>query len=287
MAVKLGVITINGQLVISCDTDPSINSGLSAPISSMAIALDGSGIFCKCDLSDTSWVNCVGGTGGGTFTGGTLTSSLNEAKSTDIAGASTINLASSTGNLIHITGSGWTATSLGTLPAGSTRELIFDGVGTLTYNATSLILQGQTNITTDAGGLGFAISEGSGNWRLFYFPLSTDFINYVTSWTGFSSNPVTDNCRYNIINGTKTMVFYLTIYSSGASNSTTTTFTIPFNSKYSQIFTGYGLDNNSSVPCTVVTRAGSNIVDAYVSPHTSWTGSGLKQVNVTMTVEIV
>jgi hypothetical protein len=286
MAIKLGTTTLNKTFVFSVDTDPSINTGLAAPIGSMAIAMDGSGIFFKSNSGDTNWSASTGG-GGGSFTGGTLTSALNEAKSSNIAGATTIDLATSTGNLVHVTGSTWTSTSLGILPAGSTRELIFDGVGTLVYNATSLILQGGTDIITDAGGRGFAISEGSGNWRLFYFSFSTDFINYVTSWTGFSSNPVVDNCRYNIIPGTKTMVFYLSIYSSGASNSTTKTFTLPFNSKNSQKFVGYGLDNNTPVHLTIVTRAGSNIVDAYVSPLNSWTGSGLAQVNVTMTVEIV
>ena len=55
MATKTGILTINGIQAIECDSDPSVG-GLSALIGSYASATDGSGVFYKSALSDTSWV---------------------------------------------------------------------------------------------------------------------------------------------------------------------------------------------------------------------------------------
>lgn len=62
MAVKLGVITINGVLAISCDTDPSTGIGLIAPIGSFASAADGSGFYYKSASGNTSWTLASGAT---------------------------------------------------------------------------------------------------------------------------------------------------------------------------------------------------------------------------------
>ena len=62
MAVKLGVITINGVLAISCDTDPSTGLGLVAPIGSFASAVDGSGFYYKSGSSNTDWSLASGAT---------------------------------------------------------------------------------------------------------------------------------------------------------------------------------------------------------------------------------
>lgn len=106
------------------------------------------------------------GNGGGSssFTGGALTSALDEAKGTNIASAATTNIGAATGNLVHITGT-TTITALGTVQAGTRRVVVFDGVLTLTHNATSLILPTGANITTAAGDIATFVSEGSGNWR--------------------------------------------------------------------------------------------------------------------------
>jgi hypothetical protein len=86
-----------------------------------------------------------------TFTGGSLTTSLNQAKGAAVASAGTTNIWAGDGDLIHITGT-TTITSLGTAPqAGAKRTIVFDGALTLTHNATSLILPGAANITTAAG----------------------------------------------------------------------------------------------------------------------------------------
>jgi hypothetical protein len=96
--------------------------------------------------------------------GGSMSGALNTAKGTDIASAGTTNIGAATGNFVHITGT-TTITAFDTVQAGTERVLKFDGILTLTHNATSLILPTGANITTAAGDIAEFTSEGSGNWR--------------------------------------------------------------------------------------------------------------------------
>lgn len=89
-------------------------------------------------------------------------------KGADIASAATVDLSTATGNYVHITGT-TTITALGTLTAGLSFLLVFDGVLTFTHNATSLILPGAANITTAAGDRCEVVSLGSGNWRCMWY----------------------------------------------------------------------------------------------------------------------
>lgn len=89
---------------------------------------------------------------------------IEEAKSNDIASASSIDLSATTGNYVDITGT-TTITEMGTVQAGAVRILQFDDALTLTHNATSLILPTGANITTASGDVATFVSEGSGNWR--------------------------------------------------------------------------------------------------------------------------
>jgi hypothetical protein len=86
-------------------------------------------------------------------------------KGDDIASAATTDLGLATGDFVDITGAA-TITSFGgaSLPAGTVRVVRFTGVCTVTYNATSLILPGQGNITTAAGNTMILRSLGGGNW---------------------------------------------------------------------------------------------------------------------------
>lgn len=93
---------------------------------------------------------------------------VNEAPLTTIASAATVNLATATSNTINISGT-TTITAFGTIAAGATRRLIFQGALTLTHNATSLILPGGANITTAAGDAAEFVSLGSGNWKCYTF----------------------------------------------------------------------------------------------------------------------
>lgn len=97
-------------------------------------------------------------------TGGSMSGAINQALGANIASASTTDIGAATGNTVHVTGT-TTITSFGTVQAGTTRTVVFDGSLLLTYNATSLILPGAANITTAAGDTAVFVSEGSGNWR--------------------------------------------------------------------------------------------------------------------------
>lgn len=90
---------------------------------------------------------------------------LHLAKSANIASAATVNLATATGNMIHISGTSGPITSLGVTPAGSMFLIIFDSTPTINFNSTSMILNtGGVNYTAIAGDRAIALSEGAGNW---------------------------------------------------------------------------------------------------------------------------
>lgn len=88
----------------------------------------------------------------------------NESKSTDIASAATTDLSTATTPFVHVTGT-TTITALGTVQAGAERQVVFDGILTLTHDGTALILPTGADITTAAGDAAVFRSEGSGNWR--------------------------------------------------------------------------------------------------------------------------
>lgn len=97
----------------------------------------------------------IAGGGGLPTTGGTMTGAinfttgaLNEAKGANIASATTVNLTTATGNLVHITGA--TTITGFTIGVGFERTVIFDGSLTLT-NGAALLLPGNVNIVTQAG----------------------------------------------------------------------------------------------------------------------------------------
>lgn len=85
------------------------------------------------------------------------------AKGTDIASSTTIDLGAATGEFVDVTGT-TTITGLGTVSAGIVRTVRFTSALTLTHNATSLILPTGANITTAANDVAMFRSLGSGNW---------------------------------------------------------------------------------------------------------------------------
>jgi hypothetical protein len=99
-----------------------------------------------------------------TFAGLTLSGRGLWSKGADLASASTVTFGAD-GNFFHITGT-TTITAFASLQAGTTVNVEFTGILTLTHNATSLILPNNgANITTAAGDTAMFVSEGSGNWR--------------------------------------------------------------------------------------------------------------------------
>lgn len=143
---------------------------------------------------------------GGSFTGGALTSALDEAKGADIARATTTNIGAATGNFVHLTGT-TTVTGLGTVQAGTRRIVRFAGAGTLTHNATSLILPGAANITTAANDCAIFVSEGSGNWRCVAYSKANGQAVVVTAptITGFTASLNTASPN-NTINAARLLV---------------------------------------------------------------------------------
>lgn len=89
----------------------------------------------------------------------TLLGAMNWVKGADIASAATVDLSAATGNGVHITGT--TAITAVTLGSGMWRQVIFDGILTLTHHATNNNLPGGANITTAAGDRALYWSDGT------------------------------------------------------------------------------------------------------------------------------
>jgi hypothetical protein len=85
------------------------------------------------------------------------------AKGADVASASALPLITD-GNYFDVTGT-TTITSFNSMGVGTWIGLQFDGVLTLTHNATDLILPGAANITTAAGDEAIFVEYASGDWR--------------------------------------------------------------------------------------------------------------------------
>ena len=131
----------------------------------------------------------------------TLENALYEARGTSLPSGSTVDLSTASGNFVHITGTA-TITSFGTLPAGARFVLVFDDACLLTYNATSLIIQGGANKTTAANDACMIISEGGGNWRIVgYFAISGGGGGGITALTGDVTASGTGSVAATIANG--------------------------------------------------------------------------------------
>lgn len=89
-------------------------------------------------------------------------------KGTDIASATTTDIASADGKRVDITGA-VTITGFGTAESGAERILQFDSNPLLTHNASSLILPGGANIFATIGDRAKFRSLGSGNWECLWY----------------------------------------------------------------------------------------------------------------------
>ena len=121
------------------------------------------------------------------FTGGTLESALNEAPAVTLASASTVNIGAAAANTISITGT-TDITAFDTIAAGAVRGVIFAASLVLTYNATSMILPTEGDITTAAGDAAEMLSLGGGNWRCIDYQR---FSGAALSDGGGVTNPMT------------------------------------------------------------------------------------------------
>lgn len=89
---------------------------------------------------------------------------INHAKGVAIASSATVDLNSVAGNLVHVTGAS-TITSFGTASqAGIMRHVIFDGINTLMYNASTLVLPGGSSVATAAGDSALVVADSTTKW---------------------------------------------------------------------------------------------------------------------------
>lgn len=96
-------------------------------------------------------------------------SDSSDSAGTAIASAATITLPTAD-NYFHVTGTS-TITDIDFTPGkdGAAAVLVFDGVLTLTHNATSLILPGGTNIATAAGDTCMVVQDSGDNVRVVWY----------------------------------------------------------------------------------------------------------------------
>lgn len=113
--------------------------------------------------------------------GDTMAGAFNEAKAASVASASTIDLDNVAGNLVHVTGT--TTINTITLAAGAARDIIFDGVLTLTKSA-NLDLPSISDITTVAGARARVRGDGSGKVIVMdYATPNAVFVNNLQAFT--------------------------------------------------------------------------------------------------------
>lgn len=124
-----------------------------------------SGILKQRNGANDAWINkgllsdVYFGASGGSFTG---LVNLNDGD--DIASASTVDLTSATGNTVRITGT--TAITAFTMNAGQQMELIAVGALPLTYNATTMNINGGASYTCAAGDRLSVTKDGAGVVRV-------------------------------------------------------------------------------------------------------------------------
>lgn len=87
---------------------------------------------------------------------------------TTVASASTVNLGFQSTDKVYLTGT-TTINSFGAALGGTRRIVRFEGVLTLTYNASSMILPSGASITTAAGDTLEAVCISTGNWRVIWY----------------------------------------------------------------------------------------------------------------------
>lgn len=184
LTIETGRAFFTGQSIsIAYTTTPTIRMvGVVASYNSTTGALvctisstDGSGTY-------AAWTVSLSPLQGATLGANTYTGAQNFATGASIAGATTINLETATGNRTHITGAGWNCTAV-TLTRGP-RTVIFDGIGTLTHHATTNNLPGAANITTAAGDRAIYEGDGTNVYMVAYIRAAAQSVITMTTGNG-------------------------------------------------------------------------------------------------------
>jgi len=212
-------------------------------------------------------------TGYAALTGASFSGAVNFAQGANIASASTTAIGAGTGNYINITGT-TTITAFDTVQAGTERILNFNGILTLTYNASSLILPGAANITTAAGDIGRFVSLGSGNWVCTAYskasgnPVATAIA--LATYLGFTTS-ASANGYVKLPGGI--IVQWGSATGASGSTSVAATFPLTFPTNLYQIVQNYGDSGHSgSIGITSSSTAGATF-------HITSTPSGTATVN--------
>jgi hypothetical protein len=148
----------------------SLSSGATEPTTTYAYQLwadTASGLLKQRTAANDGWINKgnLADVDWGFLNkaGGAMTGLLTTAKGADVASATTLPLIAD-GNYFDVTGT-TTITAFASLGVGTWIGLHFDGILTLTHNATDLILPSGANITTAAGDEAIFVEYATGDWR--------------------------------------------------------------------------------------------------------------------------
>jgi hypothetical protein len=165
---------------------------------------------------------------------------------------------------------------------GNTGDTIaIKGAAALTKIVTVAGVSGQTidaeaNRKIASGGLFVLVSDGT-NWILVNEIGS--WIAYTPVWTGFSADPTLLYSSY-FREGKKCNII-ITTSSSGTSNATTMTATLPFNAVAASINLCIIVNNGTAAAGQARTGAGTNVLTFYATAALgAFTGSGSKSGNV-------
>lgn len=144
---------------------------------------------------------------GSAFTGGTLTSALNEAPIATLSSAATVNIGATAANTIIISGV-TTITAFDTINAGAVRRVKFSSSLTLMYDAVRMILPTLANIVTASGDTAEFLSQGGGNWYCLWYQRASGFSlaapgGSLTNFTE-SNNSAAPNATIPVVSFTAT-----------------------------------------------------------------------------------
>lgn len=105
----------------------------------------------------------------------------------------------------------------------------------------------------------------------------TDWVDYTNSATivGWSATGFTKSLKYRVV-GKQVFILY---YLAGTSNSTSTTFTLPFVPINDQLLMSYGANAGSYAPNSfILFSSGNSTVTCYQNNSATWGSTNVKQV---------
>lgn len=205
--------------------------------------------------------------------GGSMTGLLKFAAGSNIASSGTVNLTTATGNTVHITGT--TGISAWTMTAGQIMNVIFDGVLTLTHNATSNSLPGAANITTAAGDRatlyydgtktyvfaylradGTSVVSSGGNQRMLLTASQSTATGQVAyDFTGIPNWAKRVTVMFNGVSGSGTSVIQVQL----GANAVETTGYVGYAFRFNGANLGGATGNTSGAPCQTATAGADKI----------------------------